>query len=236
MDVHNNLYVKCLNGTSGVAEVLTAYDKGLIPAESVPVLMDVVPDCSIETLRTLKSNEFSYFCTKNIEAGIDVEMSDGSVEHFSLTNDDQLNILRNITNALMGLEELEYHADGCPQKTYNVEDMNRIYSTMQAKVNSETTYRNNLREWIQKIEDFDTLFNVKYGAEIPEEHWTEGWRNIQTRVARAIEAKENPSEPETSEVSEPEALSDTTENEGIVSKVVNAVTKKKTRKKKAETE
>lgn len=233
MNVHNDLYVKCSRGEAGFAEVMNAYNKGLIGRESISVLASVVPECSIETLINNKSNEFSYFCEKQIGEGIDVEMSDGTVEHFSLSTFDQLNIMRNITNAVMGMNAIEYHADNGPQKTYTVEDMNRIYSTMQAKINSETTYRNNLREWIQKLDDFDTIRKIRYGDEIPEEYWTEGWRNIQSRVAKAIEAEQNP-EPE--EAAEPEALSAEPAETGIVGKVVNAVTGKTKRTKKAKTE
>lgn len=237
MNIHNTLVSKLVDNSIGRAEVLAAYDKGFISIDSVNTLLNISPKHdTVELAIKHKSAEFNYFCSKSISQGIDVTMTDGTVEHFSLSTVDQLNINRNITNALMGMKELEYHADGRPQKVYSVEDMNRIYSTMQAKINSETTYRNNLREWIQKLKDFEEIRKIQYGDEIPEEYWTEGWRNIQTRVARAIEAKENPPEPETPEVSEPEALSETTENEGIVSKVVNAVTKKKTRKKKTETE
>lgn len=236
MNIHNDLYSKYEDGVIGMAEVLTAFDKGLIDHESVAVISAVVPVCSIETLIINRTNEFNYFCERSISRGIDVTLSDGSIEHYSLSDKDQINILRNITNAVMGMEELEYHADGGPQKTYSVEDMNRIYSTMQAKINSETTYRNNLREWIQRMNDFESIRKIRYGDEIPEEYWTEGWRNIQTRVSRMDEANSK-LEPEGAvTTSEPDLLCETADNGGIVSKVVTAVTKKKTRKKKTETE
>ena len=238
MNIHNMLVSKLVDNSIGRAEVLAAYDKGFISIDSVNALINISPKYdTVELAIKHKSAEFNYFCSKSISQGIDVTMEDGTVEHFSLSTADQLNINRNITNALMGMKEIEYHADGGPQKVYSVEDMNRIYSTMQAKINSETTYRNNLREWIQKLKDFEEIRKIQYGDEIPEEYWTDGWRDIQTRIAKALEDKNSP-EPEVSEnsTSEQESAPETTENEGIVSKVVNAVTKKKTRKKKAETE
>ena len=49
---------------------------------------------TLEELQTAKKREISQACENAIYSGVDVKLSDGSTEHFALTEHDQLNLFR----------------------------------------------------------------------------------------------------------------------------------------------
>lgn len=235
MNIHNDLYYQYISAKIGSASILKAYEKGYIDSESFNVIMALTPNYTIEQIIEYKSDEFNYFCDKAISAGIDVELGDGSKEHFSLTSDDQININTALTQIMMGTTEIEYHADGGPFKVYSSQDMLKICLAAQGKTRFETAYRNNLREWIKQLKDVEEIRKITYGVPIPEEYWTEGWRSIQEKIEKqkAEELKKQTA----SSSDEPQAQSDDVPveepKENILTKAVNAVTGKSSKKKKA---
>lgn len=238
MNVHNNLYVLYANGVIGNAEVLRAYDQGIINVESCNAIMGQTPKYTLDAIIRHKTNEFSYLCSKQISAGIDVTLSDGSTKHFSLSDQDQININSAYNDIISGDTAIEYHADGEPFKVYSVDDMLRICSIARGKVKSETVYRNNLREWIKQLTDVEEIRKISYGVPIPEEYWTEGWRSIQEKIA--AQYKQSSVGSDVVVMSEEQHSEEITEDkeqskETIVSKAINAVTGK-SRKKKAASE
>lgn len=237
MNIHNELYILYREGAIGSAEVLTAYSKGFIDDQSCNVILGQQPSYTLDKIIYHKNREFNYFCTKVINEGIDVELSDGSVKHFSLSNEDQLNINTALTQIMMGATEIEYHADGGPFVTYSAEDMSRICTMGQGKVLTETAYRNNLREWIKQLTDIEEIRKISYGTPIPEEYWTEGWRSIQEKITAqtAQTVKENDIAGMSEEQHSEETPAEEQPKENIVSKAINAVTGK-SRKKKATSE
>lgn len=248
MNIHNELFFMYRDGHVDSADILTAYDKGHITIESCNAILAQSPDYTLEQIIKAKSDEFNYFCSKNISKGVDITLADGTTEHFSLTTDDQLNINRAFMQVIAGETDIEYHADGKPFKNYSAADISTIYGITQGKVNSETIYRNNLREWINQLKDVEEIRKITYGTPIPEEYWTEGWRSVQEKIAEQLKANEQSTEQTGEANAEPVLLSEeqhaveeTTKTveeapkESIVQKAVKAVTKK-TRKKKAEAE
>ena len=69
---------------------------------------------TLEELQAAKKREISQACENAIYSGVDVKLSDGSTEHFSLTEHDQLNLFGKQVQLAAGTTELEYHADGQP--------------------------------------------------------------------------------------------------------------------------
>ena len=49
---------------------------------------------TLEELQAAKKREISQACETAIYSGVDVKLSDGSTEHFALTEHDQLNLFR----------------------------------------------------------------------------------------------------------------------------------------------
>ena len=122
-----------------------------------------------------------------IYAGVDVKLSDGSAEHFSLTEHDQLNLFGKQVQLASGATELEYHADGQPCRYYTAEDMRTITSTAMAYVSYHTTYCNALNMWIYGASNETELGKIAYGADVPEEYQSEVFKSYLSAGGEAIE-------------------------------------------------
>lgn len=128
---------------------------------------------SLEELCMAKKQEVSAACEQAIYAGINVTLADGSVEHYSLTIEDQLNLFGKLSQISAGAQQLEYHADGQPCRYYTAADMQAVIQAAMWHVSYHTTYCNALNMWIagcQTTEELDTVF---YGADVPQEYRSE---------------------------------------------------------------
>ncbi len=120
--------------------------------------------------RQRKKREISQACENAIYSGVDVKLSDGSTEHFSLTEHDQLNLFGKQVQLAAGTTELEYHADGQPCRYYSTKDMQIITSMAMAFVSYHTTYCNAVNMWIAGCETADEIQQIYYGADVPEQY------------------------------------------------------------------
>ena len=131
------------------------------------------PEPYIPTLKELqvsKKREISQACETAIYSGVDVTLTDGSTEHFSLTEHDQLNLFGKQVQLAAGITQLEYHSDGQPCRYYSAEDMQIITSTAMAYVSYHTTYCNAVNMWIAGCETADEIQQIYYGADVPEQY------------------------------------------------------------------
>ena len=152
----------CLDGPRYIVTKVRQYSGEVLPPEPyVPTL---------EELQAAKKREISQACENAIYSGVDVNLSDGSTEHFSLTEHDQLNLFGKQVQLAAGTTELEYHADGQPCRYYTAEDMQIITSTAMAYVSYHTTYCNAVNMWIAGCETTKEVQQIYYGAEIPEQY------------------------------------------------------------------
>jgi hypothetical protein len=76
----------------------------------------------LEFIRSSKLNEMSHTCRTTIESGIDLEIR-GEIKHFSLTTQDQLNLMSAQTMAQTQIL-IPYHADGEETDFYTNEEIN----------------------------------------------------------------------------------------------------------------
>lgn len=129
-------------------------------------------DYDLEQIRTLKKNEISDACEQTIYNGIDVEMSTGT-QHFSLTEKDQINIFGLQATIESGETQIEYHSDGNPCIYYSVEDIQKLIAAAMGFVKYNTTYCNSLNVWISKETNAQTISEMYYGMDVPEEHQSE---------------------------------------------------------------
>lgn len=125
---------------------------------------------TLEELQAAKKREISQACENAIYSGVDVKLSDGSTEHFSLTEHDQLNLFGKQVQLAAGATELEYHADGQPCRYYSAKDMQIITSMAMAFVSYHTTYCNAVNMWIAGCETADEIQQIYYGADVPEQY------------------------------------------------------------------
>lgn len=125
---------------------------------------------TLEELKAAKKREISQACETTIYSGVDVTLTDGSTEHFSLTEHDQLNLFGKQVQLAAGTTELEYHADGQPCRYYTAEDMKIITSAAMQHVSYHTTYCNAVNMWIAGCESTEEVQAIYYGADVPEEY------------------------------------------------------------------
>lgn len=128
---------------------------------------------TLEELKESKINEISTVCKETIYSGVDVELPTGSTEHFSLKEEDQINLFGKQAQITAGLTQLEYHQDGHPCRYYTVEEMTAIITAAMQYVSYHTTYCNSLYTWINSVTDKEDLTQITYGATIPVEYQSE---------------------------------------------------------------
>lgn len=125
---------------------------------------------TLEEIKAAKKQEIGQACDKIIYDGMDVTLTDGSTEHFSLTDHDQLNLFGKKVQLAAGAEQLEYHSDGQPCRYYSAADMQTIIAAAMQHVSYHTTYCNAVNMWIAGCESTEEVQAIYYGADVPEEY------------------------------------------------------------------
>lgn len=143
--------------------------------EIVPEEPTINPDeeVTVDFVKNSKLNEISSICNKTITDGFDVVLSDGQSHHFSLTTQDQLNLITLTGLVSSGETSIAYHADNELCKFYSAEDIACItnYAT-QFKI-YHVSYFNSLKAYIEALEDVKEISSIEYGTDIPEEYQSE---------------------------------------------------------------
>lgn len=140
------------------------------PADPEPVTPPEPYEPTLAELQAAKKQEISQACEQIIYAGIRVTLADGTVEHFSLTEHDQLNLFGKQAQLKDGADRLEYHSDGQFCKYYNAADMQTIITAATQHVSYHTTYCNSLNMWVAGCKTADEIQAIYYGADVPEEY------------------------------------------------------------------
>ena len=125
---------------------------------------------TLEEVRVQKLQEMGDACRQIIYAGVDVVLPGNTIEHFSLKEEDQLNLFGKQAQLVSGAEKLEYHQDGHPCRYYTAEEMQAIITAAMRHVSYHTTYCNSLNMWIAGATTTEELNTIFYGADIPEEY------------------------------------------------------------------
>lgn len=137
--------------------------------EELPQI-DPDEEVTIEYVKAVKSAEMSATCNKIITNGFDAILSDGENHHFSLTIQDQLNLITLSSMVAAGETVIPYHADGELCKGYSIEDITTIINTATSFKTYHVTYFNSLKVYIDSMNDINEVNNVVYGIDIPEEY------------------------------------------------------------------
>ena len=129
-----------------------------------------ITDNDISAVQQAKISEMSESCNSVIVNGFDVVLSDGVSHHFSLTEQDQLNLITLQSDVASGAESIPYHIDGELCEYYSVEDITKIISTARSFKMYNITYFNSLKYYISSLTNISEINNIVYGIEIPEEY------------------------------------------------------------------
>lgn len=143
------------------------------PIEEDDIPADPIEETTIDYIKSAKINELSVACNKIITNGFDVTLSDEKTHHFSLTTQDQLNLLTLSTLIENGETEIPYHADGDMCKYYSQEDMISIINCANNFKTYHITYFNSLKAYVNSMQEMEEISKVKYGCLIPDEYRSE---------------------------------------------------------------
>ena len=135
--------------------------------------VDPIIAITVDYLKSEKIKETSYMCNQIITNGFDIVLSDNIAYHFSLTIQDQLNLITLSTMISNGETEIPYHADGQLCKIFSAEDMTNIIQMATTFKTYHTTYFNALKNYVNSLDDIHQIAEIQYGIELPEEYQSE---------------------------------------------------------------
>lgn len=147
---------------------------------SVYVETDDSKEETLEEIKEQKISEMNYIQQGLINQGVEVELSDGTKERFTLNTNDQLSLNSLSVKSLEGLSLLPWHPadESVHCKFYSEEDMKRITNTCMSYVTYHVTYFRDLRIYIRSLQTKEDVQNVNYGMDIPEKYQSEVLKSL----------------------------------------------------------
>lgn len=112
----------------------------------------VVEEPTIDYVRASKIAELKYNCNKAITNGIDIKLSDGETRHFSMSLEDQINLL---TMAYLGDESV-----------YSTKDMKTIITETNAFKNCHIAKFKQLKDRVNSLNTIQEVSAVNYHEEV----------------------------------------------------------------------
>lgn len=112
----------------------------------------IVEDPTVDFVRASKISELKYHCNKEITNGIDVQLSDGETRHFSMSLEDQINLLT-----------MAYLSD---DSVYSAEDMKTIIIKTNAYKNSHIAKFKQLESRVNSLNTIEEISAVNYHEEV----------------------------------------------------------------------
>lgn len=137
------------------------------PVEEEPEYVDPNEVITVDYVKSVKIAEMSNTCNKVITNGFDVVLSDGNSYHFSLTTQDQLNLITLSSMVANGETQIPYHADGELCRFYSADDINIIITTATQFKTYQISYFNALKAYIESLDDMNEIGAITYGVDIP---------------------------------------------------------------------
>lgn len=112
----------------------------------------VVENPTIDYVRASKISELKRDCNKAIIDGVDIKLSDGEARHFSMSLEDQINLLT-----------MAYLAD---ESVYSTEDMNTIIAETNAFKNYHIAKLKQLENRVNSLNTIEEISAVNYHEEV----------------------------------------------------------------------
>lgn len=158
------------SGVIDTVGLLKAVERGWITiAEVVEIVGE---DNALSVIMTAKLSEISKVCNAVIVAGIDITFGDENV-HFNLSIEDQSNINNLFRVVELGGTEFPYQSDGGVCRVYSANEIVQIYVAAQTLITSQTTYHNELKQYVKTLDNVDDISAIQYGMTLPEPYLTE---------------------------------------------------------------
>lgn len=144
--------------------------------------MQYVP--TLEEIKAKKVTEMNDAQQATIQNGLDIALSSGTVEHFTLTDHDQTSLMGLQTLVAQGVENIPWHTSDQTEhcKYYSNADMAIITSKALQFVTFHVTYFRDLRIYVRALEDKEAVSNVFYGMSIPEKYQSDVLKDFFLRM------------------------------------------------------
>lgn len=135
---------------------------------------------TLDELKAQKITEMNNAQQTAIQNGIDVTLSDGTVEHFTLTDHDQTSLMGLQTQVVSGAEQIPWHTSDTTEhcKYYSNADMALITSAAMQAVTFHVTWFRDLRIYINSLQSSEEVKNITYDSYIPEEYRSEVLKDL----------------------------------------------------------
>ena len=150
--------------------LLKAVERGWVTIGDVVEI--VGEDNALSFIMAAKLAEISNMCNAVIVAGVDIELGEESV-HFNLSIEDQSNINNLFRVVELGGSEFPYQSDGGVCRVYSANEIVQIYIAAQTLITTQTTYHNELKQYVQSLDNAESISSVEYGMTLPEPYLTE---------------------------------------------------------------
>lgn len=130
---------------------------------------------TLEEIQEEKVREMEYVQQNLIHKGVEVELSDGTKENFTLETNDQLSLNTLSVKGIEGTTTLPWHPadESVHCKFYSEEDIKNITDTCANFIAYHVTYFRDLRIYIRSLKDKDAVKLIEYGIDIPSEYQSE---------------------------------------------------------------
>lgn len=128
-----------------------------------------VEECSLDELKAWQKKQVNVACKEAIEAGVDVELSDGKTYHFSYKAEDQINYVemrQEIEHD--GYTTVPYHPDNGDCTIYSSDDMKKIIKAQIANKFVLTTKCNAYHGMLKDAEDKAAVSAIVWGSDLSE--------------------------------------------------------------------
>jgi hypothetical protein len=185
--IHKNIVEQeRINEVTGEKIIEYVYDEAKIDKADYPEYLESI---TIEYVRKTKMSEISAACKAAIINGIDVETSQG-IEHFSLQETDQLNLITAHAAVLAGAESYKHHADGQIFREFTAKEINDIYDA----ANNHKVYNNILcnyiNNYIRTLDNADEVNAITYSADVLPEDLANSFASITETLSLVNSSKE----------------------------------------------
>ena len=139
---------------------------------------------TLEETKEEKVTEMNNTQQSVIQQGLDITLSDGTVEHFTLKDQDQTSLMGLQTLVAQGVENIPWHTSDQTEhcKYYSNADMAIITSKALQFVTFHVTYFRDLRIYVRALEDKEAVSNVFYGMSIPEKYQSDVLKDFFLKV------------------------------------------------------
>lgn len=139
---------------------------------------------TLDMVKGTKVNEMNATQQEVIQQGINVTLTDGTIEHFTLTDHDQTSLTGLQTQVMEGVEQIPWHTSDTTEhcKYYSNADMKLITQAALNYVAYHVTYFRDLRIYIMSLLTKEDVEEIYYGISIPEEYQSEPLKDMLSQM------------------------------------------------------